>query len=192
MLAPLQGFNAYLPNGQTLDRFLWTIKHLVAAGVRLGCCMLHLACSATRAAACLLQHTSTQLTSLTAPPSHAGMYVLVDYHPLDGTKRPRELTSYSTSNFIESWKWIWTSIVGLDNYHSHLKGRLFLDLLNEPDSQGQRWEPHNDRAGITALYLGVMDALVAIDPNVSARASWLLAAAQGGYLAQIGRAKCCS
>jgi hypothetical protein len=29
-----QGCNAYLPNGQTLERYLWTVKHLVAAGQR--------------------------------------------------------------------------------------------------------------------------------------------------------------
>ena len=32
VLCALQGCNTYLPNGQTLERYLWTIKHLVAAG----------------------------------------------------------------------------------------------------------------------------------------------------------------
>jgi hypothetical protein len=90
------------------------------------------------------------------------MYVLVDYHPMG-----YEATSYSAPEFVESWKWIWSSVVGLDNYHAHLKGRVFVDILNEPDSQGQRWEAQNGKAGITELYLGVMDALVAIDPDVS-------------------------
>ena len=89
------------------------------------------------------------------------MYVLVDYHPMG-----HEATSYSAPEFVENWKWVWSSIVGMDNYHSHIKGRVFLDLLNEPDSQGQRWEAQNGKAGITELYLNTMDALSAIDPDV--------------------------
>jgi hypothetical protein len=95
------------------------------------------------------------------------MYVLVDYHP-----NTLEWTSHSARDFINEWKWVWSSIVGMNNYHSHLKGRLFVDILNEPDFQGQRWEAQNGKAGITELYLGVMDALSAIDPEVGA---WCLA-----------------
>jgi hypothetical protein len=63
--------------------------------------------------------------------------VLIDSHPMGN-----EQTSYNTAEFVDGWKWVWSSIVGMSTYNSELKGRVFVDILNEPDSQGQRWEAH--------------------------------------------------
>jgi hypothetical protein len=64
-----------------------------------------------------------------------GFYVLVDYHPMG-----LDNASYKTATFVSSWQWLWSALSCLPNFESQLKGRVFLDLLNEPDSMGQRWE----------------------------------------------------
>ncbi len=51
-----------------------------------------------------------------------------------------EQASHSLSEFVDGWKWVWSNIVAMPTYNSDLKGRVFVDILNEPDSQGQRWE----------------------------------------------------
>ncbi len=35
---------------------------------------------------------------------------------------------------------MWTSIANLPNYHMDLKGRVMVDIFNEPDSMGMRWK----------------------------------------------------
>ncbi|BDA42796.1 probable major extracellular endoglucanase [Coccomyxa sp. Obi] len=89
-----------------------------------------------------------------------GFYVLVDYHAAPGD------TTVSSGNFISDWQTLWTAITALPNFSSQLAGRMFLDLCNEPDGLGLRWEDSNGSPGMTTLYLQVMDALYAIDSNV--------------------------
>lgn len=64
-----------------------------------------------------------------------GYYVLVDFHPMG-----LEQTSYDVNNFVNSWKWVWSTLACLPNFDDDMKGRVFLDLLNEPDSMNHRWE----------------------------------------------------
>ena len=54
-------------------------------------------------------------------------------------------SSYNTISFVDSWKWLWSALSCLDNFEQDIKGRLFLDLMNEPDSMGQRWEVADNR-----------------------------------------------
>jgi hypothetical protein len=54
-------------------------------------------------------------------------------------------SSYNTVTFVDGWKWLWGALRCLDNFEQDIKGRLFLDLLNEPDSMGQRWEVADNR-----------------------------------------------
>jgi len=89
-----------------------------------------------------------------------GFFVLLDYHPMGN-----EYTSYDAGAFVGNWTTVWRAVTCLPNFQSDLKGRVFLDLLNEPDSIGQRWERatpgggRGEAAGLTELYLGAMDAI---------------------------------
>jgi hypothetical protein len=94
--------NAYIPGGQTIDRYLWTVQWLIANG----------------------------------------FYVLIDSHPMG-----QETTSYNAKEFIDNWKWVWGRFACLPGFDEDMKGRLFIDILNEPDSQGQGWQPRDGKAG---------------------------------------------
>lgn len=94
--------NTYWPEGSTLDRFLWAMQHLVAAG----------------------------------------MYVLIDYHPMSS-----EQVALDRQQYIDSWASLWRTVTSLPNYAHDLRGRVFLDLLNEPDALGLRWEPAGGKPG---------------------------------------------
>lgn len=103
-----------------------------------------------------------------------GFFVLLDYHPMG-----LEWTSHDVSHFVGNWTEVWRAVTCLPNYEVGLSGRVFLDLLNEPDSIGQRWErakvyggpsgggsdDHQEAAGLTELYLAAMDALWAMTPR---------------------------
>ena len=56
-----------------------------------------------------------------------GFYVLVDYHAYPGD------TTVSSGNLVSDWQTLWTAITSLSDYKSTLAGRVFLDLINEPD-----------------------------------------------------------
>jgi hypothetical protein len=58
-----------------------------------------------------------------------------------------EQTSHDAAEFVEEWKTVWKAVSSLPNYKEDLVGRVFIDILNEPDSQGQFWQPRNGRAG---------------------------------------------
>lgn len=94
--------NTYLPEGSTLERLLWAIQHLVAAG----------------------------------------MYVLVDYHPMFS-----EQVALDRQQYVERWAALWRAVTSLPGYAQDLCGRVLLDLLNEPDALGLRWEPAGGKPG---------------------------------------------
>jgi hypothetical protein len=48
-----------------------------------------------------------------------------------------EQTSYVVDDFVREWKKVWEAVACLPNFESDLKGRLLVDLANEPDSQWQ-------------------------------------------------------
>jgi hypothetical protein len=39
-------------------------------------------------------------------------------------------------SFARKWRGLWSAFTCLPNFSSDLKGRIFLDLLNEPDEYG--------------------------------------------------------
>lgn len=53
--------------------------------------------------------------------------------PLQGM----EQTSYVVDDFVREWKKVWEAVACLPNFESDIKGRLLVDLSNEPDSQWQ-------------------------------------------------------
>lgn len=89
-----------------------------------------------------------------------GFYVVIDWHPMG-----MEQTSYVVDDFVREWKKVWEAVACLPNFESDLKGRLLVDLANEPDSQWQGWQVKNGKAGFTDLYLGAMDAIWSMTPD---------------------------
>ena len=89
-----------------------------------------------------------------------GFYVLVDYHAYPGDM------TVSSGNLVNDWTTLWQAIVGLPSFGSELAGRVFVDLINEPDGINVFWEPNDGNPGLETLYIDVMDALVAVDDRV--------------------------
>lgn len=58
-----------------------------------------------------------------------------------------EQTSYVVDDFVREWKKVWEAVACLPNFSTDLKGRLLVDLANEPDSQWQGWQVKNGKAG---------------------------------------------
>ncbi|CAL5222447.1 g4812 [Coccomyxa viridis] len=86
-----------------------------------------------------------------------GFYVLVDYHAYPGD------TTVASGALVSDWKTLWTAITALPTFASELAGRVFLDLINEPDGINVRWEAANGNPALADLYIDTMTALDAID-----------------------------
>lgn len=41
---------------------------------------------------------------------------------------------------------MWSKLACLPNFYEDMKGRLFIDILNEPDSQRQGWQKNDGGA----------------------------------------------
>jgi hypothetical protein len=93
-----------------------------------------------------------------------GLYVVLDYQPM-GT----EQHAYNLSQFVSSWTALWKRVMCLPNFSSDVAGRILVDVMNEPDSMGVRWEAQGDRPGAQQLYLGTADALWAASPSNGVR-----------------------
>jgi hypothetical protein len=89
-----------------------------------------------------------------------GMYVVLDYQPM-GT----EAHAYDLNSFASQWALVWKKVTCLPNFGADIAGRVFVDVMNEPDSMGIRWEATNDRPGAQQLYLATADTLWAMNPN---------------------------
>eukprot|EP00775_Hariotina_reticulata_P010875 gene10875-11029_t len=86
----------------------------------------------------------------------SGFYVLVDYHPhADGEPMYESVVDYTSS-----WLRLYKSLQCMPNWVTDLKGRVFLDLLNEPDELQITWDGRNSsRAPLSEYYLNVMHAI---------------------------------
>lgn len=102
--------NSYLPNGKTIDRFLWTIQQFIKNG----------------------------------------FYVVLDYHPMGTENHP-----YNVDKFVNAWSALWNRVVRLPD----AKGRVIVDLMNEPDSMNIGWTRYGNIPGAKDLYLATMDRL---------------------------------
>jgi hypothetical protein len=89
-----------------------------------------------------------------------GMYVVLDYQPM-GT----ENHAYDLNSFVSQWALTWKKVTCLPNFGADIAGRVFVDVMNEPDSMGIRWEANNDRPGAQQLYLGTADAIWQMNPG---------------------------
>lgn len=64
-----------------------------------------------------------------------GFYVLLDYHAYPGD------TTVASGSLVSDWQTLWNAITSLPTFASDLAGRVFLDLINEPDGVNVRWTP---------------------------------------------------
>lgn len=58
-----------------------------------------------------------------------------------------EKTSFDAAAFVSAWKQVWEAVSCLPNFRRDMVGRLFVDIMNEPDSQWQGWQPKDGKAG---------------------------------------------
>jgi hypothetical protein len=89
-----------------------------------------------------------------------GMYVVLDYQP-----QGLEQHAYNLVDFVTYWGNLWRRVTCLPNFNSDLANRVLIDVMNEPNSMGIRWEASGDRPGAEQLYLATADALWNISPD---------------------------
>jgi hypothetical protein len=73
---------------------------------------------------------------------------------------------------------VWKALTCLPNYEKDIKGRVLLDLLNEPDGVDLTWSGSDVRPPLTGYLLTVMDAIDKHSPN------------QAVYIVQVGVVGC--
>lgn len=106
-----------------------------------------------------------------------GFYVLIDDHTEDST----------VLNGTNQWVQDWVKLVTAISQDPISKSMLMVDLLNEPDSKGIRWEASGNTAGLSALYIAAMDALYPINSDLI---FFIEGAGQGGIQANWGDGFC--
>ncbi|WIA18743.1 hypothetical protein OEZ85_003433 [Tetradesmus obliquus] len=89
-----------------------------------------------------------------------GMYVMLDYQPM-GT----EPQAYNVKEFVCKWRSLVSRVKSVNNWEEDIKGRVFIDVMNEPDSMGIKWEPSSGHPGARELYLETLDALHSMVPE---------------------------
>jgi hypothetical protein len=86
----------------------------------------------------------------------------VDYHP-DAEGEP---ILDSVADYTSSWLRVYKSLQCMPNWETDLKGRVFLDLLNEPDALEITWDgSHSSRAPLSEYYLTVLQAIYDQSPR---------------------------
>lgn len=74
-----------------------------------------------------------------------------------------EQTSYDVAAFVSAWAEVWQEVTCLPNFNRDMIGRVFVDVLNEPDSQGQGWQPKDGKPGQLWRLLHTQQAKVCND-----------------------------
>uniref|UniRef100_A0A383W3T8 Glycoside hydrolase family 5 domain-containing protein n=1 Tax=Tetradesmus obliquus TaxID=3088 RepID=A0A383W3T8_TETOB len=92
-----------------------------------------------------------------------GFYVVMDYHPHGIDLEPGVLET--EQNFASAWLRVWKALTCLPNYEKDIKGRVLLDVLNEPDGVDITWSGTDGRLPLTGYLLTVMDAIDKHSPN---------------------------
>jgi aryl-phospho-beta-D-glucosidase BglC (GH1 family) len=85
-----------------------------------------------------------------------GFYVLIDNH-----LREDQTVLENPQKWVQHWVTLATAIA----QDPIAKERVMIDLLNEPDNFGLRWEASNQKPGLKDIYLSAMDALYQVDPH---------------------------
>lgn len=76
-----------------------------------------------------------------------------------------ESQPYNVKEFTCKWTYLWKKVAALPNFKTDIANRVFVDVMNEPDSMNIKWESSGGLPGAHELYLSVMDALYAVTPD---------------------------
>ena len=82
----------------------------------------------------------------------AGFYVILDYHPMGTEDIPN-----NPALFHKHWEDLWYSLIST---YPNTRGRIILDLMNEPDSTQLKWKY------VTKLYIPLMNNIYKKDQHV--------------------------
>lgn len=85
-----------------------------------------------------------------------GFYVLIDDHREDQTVLQN----------TQQWLQYWVNLVTAISQDPVSRDKLMIDILNEPDGFGIRWEASGGKPALKDLYLSVMDAVYPINPGI--------------------------
>lgn len=85
-----------------------------------------------------------------------GFYILIDNH-----LREDQTALENPQEWVQNWVHLATAIA----QDPIAKDRVMLDLLNEPDNFGIRWETSSNKPSLKDLYLSAMDALYQVYPQ---------------------------
>ncbi|KAK9846255.1 hypothetical protein WJX81_000135 [Elliptochloris bilobata] len=96
----------------------------------------------------------------------AGFYVIPAYMPADNSAD--HIVAATPDVFARNWANLWTAITEVPTFNSTLRGRVMLDLFNEPDMFALRWERRASYQGILFpslpdLLLPAMQAVMRVD-----------------------------
>lgn len=70
-----------------------------------------------------------------------------------------EPQAYNIKEFVCKWRVLMARVLAIPNFWDDIKDRIFVDVMNEPDSMGIGWEPANGKPGARELYIATMDSL---------------------------------
>ena len=81
-------------------------------------------------------------------------YVVIDYHPTNPA------LVHDTNQLVFQWRKLWTYITQQPDFQ-FVKGRLILDLINEPDCASLHWQRTSAKniPSATETYIALMDSL---------------------------------
>ncbi len=86
-----------------------------------------------------------------------GFYVLIDNH----LREDQTVLQQGKNAWVQDWVKLVTAI----SQDPVSKGKLIIDILNEPDNFGIRWEASGNTPALGDLYLALMDAVYPINPQ---------------------------
>jgi len=87
-----------------------------------------------------------------------GLYVVLDYHPMGTENQARNVR-----RFAEEWASLWKTLLKMQ---PAFRGRVMLDIMNEPDSMQIGWTRRKTPGGhpsLTELSLAMMDKIHSFD-----------------------------
>jgi aryl-phospho-beta-D-glucosidase BglC (GH1 family) len=91
-----------------------------------------------------------------------GFYVVLNHHSLVSNNQIQR----NPSDFAHAWANLWARIAAQPGFDEQLKGRVFVDITNEPDFMGMKWSAQpSAMVGASDMYLRVMDRLHEITPT---------------------------
>lgn len=107
-----------------------------------------------------------------------GFYVVIDFHPTKFFASSPDTRLYMNSTrFFNEWHKLWTELMTLPTYSTSLRGRLMVDIHNEPDAFNIGWPTWTRLAVGAASRLWRLDSTVPMlvsgtNQSYTGRAPW--------------------